>query len=92
MFNYTFMIRKAVESDAPAIYEIMQDSFKKYMKDTDVKEPLDALTETLDDIIDDIRTKEVFIALIDGIAVGSARVAILPDNTAYLSRFGETCL
>ncbi|MDI9501078.1 MAG: GNAT family N-acetyltransferase [Clostridiaceae bacterium] len=88
MFNYTFMIRKAVESDAPAIYEIMQDSFKKYMKDTDVKEPLDALTETLDDIIDDIRTKEVFIALIDGIAVGSARVAILPDNTAYLSRFG----
>jgi ribosomal protein S18 acetylase RimI-like enzyme len=88
MFNYSFVIRKAVESDAPAIHEIMQESFKKYMMDSDLKGSLDALTESVDDILDDIRAKEVFIALIDGIAVGSARVEMLPDNTAYLSRFG----
>jgi ribosomal protein S18 acetylase RimI-like enzyme len=88
MFNYSFVIRKAVESDAPAIHEIMQESFKKYMMDSDLKGSLDALTESVDDILDDRRAKEVFIALIDGIAVGSARVEMLPDNTAYLSRFG----
>jgi ribosomal protein S18 acetylase RimI-like enzyme len=66
----------------------MQESFKKYMMDSDLKGSLDALTESVDDILDDIRAKEVFIALIDGIAVGSARVEMLPDNTAYLSRFG----
>ena len=37
MFNYSFVIRKAVESDAPAIHEIMQESFKKYMMDSDLK-------------------------------------------------------
>lgn len=88
MFNYAFIIRKAEESDAPAIHEIMQESFEKYMRDSNLTEPLEAMTETVDVIINDIRTKEVFIALIDGIAVGSARVEILPDNTAYLSRFG----
>ena len=88
MFNYSFVIRKAVESDAPAIHEIMQESFKKYMMDSDLKGSLDALTESVDDILDDIRARKLFIALIDGIAVGSARVEMLPDNTAYLSRFG----
>ncbi|NMA33161.1 MAG: GNAT family N-acetyltransferase [Clostridiaceae bacterium] len=86
--NYAFIIRKAVESDAPAIHEIMMESFQKYMMDSNLTEPLDAMMESIEAITDDIRTKEVFIALIDGIAVGSARVEILPDNTAYLSRFG----
>ena len=88
MINYAFIIRKAVESDAPAIHEIMMESFQKYMMDSNLTEPLDAMMESIEAITDDIRTKEVFIALIDGIAVGSARVEILPDNTAYLSRFG----
>lgn len=88
MINYSFVIRKAVESDAPAIHGIMQESFQKYMMDSSLTNPMDAMMESIDVITEDIRTKEVFIALIDGIAVGSARVEILPDNTAYLSRFG----
>lgn len=88
MVDYSFIIRKAVEEDAPAIYEIMQESFSKYMADTGLASTLDALQESCEDIIMDIRTKEVYIALIDNIAVGTARVTILPDNTAYLSRFG----
>ena len=56
MFNYAVIIRKAVESDAPAIHEIMQDSFEKYMRDSNLTEPLEAMTETVDDILADIWT------------------------------------
>jgi len=42
----------------------------------------------LEDIKKDIETKEVFIAIIDDVPVGTIRVQILPDNTAYISRFG----
>ncbi len=88
MINYSFIIRKAMETDAPAIQEIMQDSFRKYLEDTGLTCSLEALQETVEDIADDIRTREVFIAFIDNVPVGSVRVTILPDNTAYLSRFG----
>jgi ribosomal protein S18 acetylase RimI-like enzyme len=86
--NYSFIIRKAVPEDAPAIQEIMREAFKKYKKDTGITGSMEALEETSEDIVDDIKNSEVYIALIDGIAVGSVRVRILPDNTAYISRFG----
>lgn len=86
--EYSFIIRKATEDDAPAIREIMREAFGKYAEDAGLTVPMDALQESLEDITRDIKTKEVFIALIDNIAVGSVRVQINPDNTAYLSRFG----
>ena len=86
--NYSFIIRKAVVEDAPAIRDIMQESFKKYMEDTGLTGTMEALEESLHDIINDIRAKEVYIALIDNIAVGTARVSVSNDNTAYISRFG----
>lgn len=88
MVDYSFIIRKAVTDDAPAIKEIMQEAFTKYMADSGVNGSLEALEESCDDIIKDINSKEVFIAFMDNIAVGSVRVQLLPDNTAYLSRFG----
>ncbi len=48
--NYSFIIRKAVAADAPAIQEIMQEAFRKYMQDTGVTSTMEALEETLDDI------------------------------------------
>lgn len=86
--NYSFIIRKAAAGDAPAIQEIMQESFRKYMMDAGLAGTMEALQESLEDITGDIMTKEVYIAMIDDIAVGSARVAIHRDNTAYISRFG----
>ncbi len=86
--NYSFIIRKAVSVDAPAIQEIMQEAFKKYMQDTGVTGTMEALEESTNDIAEDIASKEVYIALIDNIAVGSVRIGLLPDNTAYISRFG----
>jgi len=88
MVGYSFIIRKAEPADAPAIRDIMQESFAKYMRDACLTGSMEALDETVEDIVEAIRTQEVYIAIIDDVAVGSVRVKLLPDNTAYLSRFG----
>lgn len=88
MINYSFIIRKAVVEDAPAIKDIMQEAFSKYMEDTGLTGSMDALQETCEDIVADIDTKEVYIAIIDNVAVGTVRIQISQDGTAYLSRFG----
>lgn len=86
--NYSFIIRKAEPADAPAIKDIMQEAFKKYMQDTGLTGTMEALEESLNDIEKDIESREVYIALIDNVAVGSVRIRINPDKTAYISRFG----
>lgn len=86
--NYSFIIRKATIADADAIALIMQEAFKKYMQDTGLSSPLEALAEGVDTIKSDIENKEVYIALIDDIPVGTIRIRINADGTAYISRFG----
>ncbi|HHV96960.1 MAG TPA: GNAT family N-acetyltransferase [Clostridiaceae bacterium] len=86
--NYNFEIRKANINDAEVIYNITKEAFKKYIKDAGIPVKIDALEETLEDVIRDISSKEVFIALSDGIPVGSIRVEIKDDQTAFIYRFG----
>lgn len=86
--NYSFIIRKATIEDAPAIATIIQESFKKYMQDTGLSVMMDALTESIATIEADIAEKEVYIALIDNNPVGTIRIKIMPDKSAYISRFG----
>ena len=86
--DYSFVIRKAQLEDAEEIRSITKEAFKKYMQDAGLSGTMEALEESLEDIKKDIETKEVFIAFIDSIPVGTIRVEILPDNTAYISRFG----
>jgi len=86
--NYSFIIRKATIEDAPAILKIMQEAFKKYMQDAGLSGTMEALTESLKNIEADINEKEVYIAIIDDNPVGTIRIKLLPDNTAYISRFG----
>lgn len=86
--NYSFVIRKAVPGDAASIQGIMLEAFKKYMQDTGLPGTMEALEESIEDIEKDILAKEVFIAVIDDTPVGTVRVQLLPDNTAYISRFG----
>lgn len=88
LVNYAFVIRKAIQEDAAAIREIMQESFKKYIEEAKLEGTLEALEETVEDIEKDILTKEVFIALVDDIPVGTVRVQIFDDGSAYISRFG----
>ena len=86
--DYSFVIRKATIGDAEAVKGIMQESFKKYMKDTGLVGTMEALDESIEDIKKDILAQEVFVAFIDNTPVGSIRLKILQDNTAYISRFG----
>ncbi len=86
--NYSFIIRKATIEDAPAIATIIQEAFKKYMQDAGLSVMMDALTESIGTIEADIAEKEVYIALIDDNPVGTIRIKMLPDKTAYISRFG----
>lgn len=85
-YRSLFQIRLANYDDIPSIMEIIGEAFRKYKEMADV-EYVDALYETYDDVKKDIDTKIVLIALSNGEPVGTVRVEIKPDNTAYLTRF-----
>jgi ribosomal protein S18 acetylase RimI-like enzyme len=86
-FKSLFEVRLANYDDIPSILNITREAFTKYREMAGV-ENLAALDETYNDVKHDIDTKVVLIALSDGVPVGSVRVEIFPDHTAYLSRFG----
>ncbi len=86
-FESLFKIRLAREKDIPAIMEMTKEAFLKY-KERSGSDHLDALSETYEDVKKDIQNKIVLVAIDDGEYVGSVRVEIFPDNTAYLTRFG----
>lgn len=86
-FESLFQVRLANHDDVSAIHGITAEAFEKYSKMVG-ETRLDALSETEEDIKRDIDEKIVLIALSDNEPVGSLRVEILPDNTAYLTRFG----
>ena len=85
--NYNLEIRKASLDDAEAIYNITKEAFNKYVTEAGIPVKLDALEETMEDIIKDINSRKVFIALADGVPVGSIRVEIKDDQTAFIYRF-----
>lgn len=87
VFESLFQVRLANHGDISAIHSITQEAFEKYAKMVG-EAHLDALFETENDIKKDIDEKIVLIALSDKEPVGSLRVELLPDNTAYLTRFG----
>ena len=84
-----FQIRLANYDDIPDILDITREAFTKYgeMADCDTAN-LEALKETEMDVRKDIANKIVLLAVQDGKPLGSARIEIFPDHTAYLSRFG----
>ncbi len=81
-----FEIRLAKESDARAIHEITMEAFSKYCDMAGIAD-IEALHETVEDVIRDINEKTVIVAYMNGEAVGSLRLEVRGD-TAYLSRFG----
>lgn len=82
-----FQIRQAVPEDIPFILEVTREAFQKYVEMAEIADT-EALNETAEDVLSDIENKYVFVAFIDGIPVGSVRVDVRDDKTAYLSRFG----
>ena len=82
---YSFIIRRAVESDAARIFTILQQAFQEY-GNTIGQTRLEALQESIDDIRREITEKTVLIAVMDKEVVGTVRLD-LHDDKAYLSRF-----
>ena len=85
--NHGFEIRNASLEDVPQIKQITLEAFAKYKELAATDYPLAALSETNEDIINDIENNLVLVAYINGRVVGSVRVSVDGD-TAYLSRFG----
>ena len=84
-----YTIRPAVEQDAAEIQIIMHAAFSGYLEDIGNTYKLHALTEKIEDIVSDIRTHAVFVAVApDGSVIGSIRVKKLTDELAYIYRFG----
>lgn len=88
MEKMVFVVRKAVEEDIPQIQKITREAFESYTHDAEINYPLTALSETYYDIKFDLETKLVLVAVVNNTVIGSVRVEIMPDKTAYLSRFG----
>ncbi len=82
-----FEVRRATLADVDSIAEITRDAFEKYIKMAGI-ENTPALTETKEDIINDINNKIVYVAFIKNEVVGSMRIELLDKDTAYFSRFG----
>jgi ribosomal protein S18 acetylase RimI-like enzyme len=78
----------ATRSHAPYIMQITRDAFQKYVAEAKIPGTIDALSESLDDVIREIETKKVFIAEVDKMPAGSIRITVSNDKTAYISRFG----
>lgn len=86
-YQSLFEVRMATYDDIDDILSITKEAFLKYAELAGI-ETTQALTETYEDVKRDIDTKIVLIAFSDGVPVGSVRVEVFDDNTAYFSRFG----
>ncbi|MCL2164475.1 MAG: GNAT family N-acetyltransferase [Oscillospiraceae bacterium] len=86
--DYSFVIRKAVLEDAADIHGILVSSFDAYRAAADISGPLEAVEESISHIEHDIVHKDVFIALMDKVPVGTVRVSQIDSETALLSRLG----
>lgn len=81
-----FEVRLATEKDAQSIMEITREAFLIYKEMTGA-ENLDALNESYEDVVRDIKEKLVLVAMSDGEPVGCVRVEVKDDKTAWLTRF-----
>lgn len=90
MKKVKYNIRYAIPDDALEITEITKAAFQSYRAElgqTDVT--LHALTETVEDILDDIQHNAVFVAVGEkNRLLGAIRVKTLTADLAYIYRFG----
>ena len=88
ILEYTFTIRKAIKADAADILGILRNSFAQYIKQSGISLPLEAMLDDIEAIERDIETIDVFIAHMDGVPVGTVRVAVREGRPALLTKLG----
>ncbi len=82
-----FEVRRATLEDVDSIVKITQKAFEDYIKLAGITDTA-ALHETREQVISDIENKMVYVAYFKHQVVGSVRIELLDEDTAYLSRFG----
>ena len=92
MEKMSFVVRKAVVKDVEEIQILARDSFRMYAENAGITELVVPLNESYEVVKMYVETKEVFVALFNEKIIGSLRIEIKPDNTAYLSKFGISAL
>ncbi len=88
MKKMTLVVRKAIESDIPQIQALSREAFRIYAERAGITEHVSPLAETYEDLKKELENKLVFVALSDDTVMGSVRVVLNSDKTAYLSRLG----
>ncbi|MEL7608569.1 MAG: GNAT family N-acetyltransferase [Bacillota bacterium] len=83
------VIRRAEESDAETILAITKEAFEKYAFDLGRPDLVYALSDDEEKIVRDIRTKNVFVATLEGVPVGTIRYHN-EAGVALITRFGVT--
>ena len=87
-----FEVRRAVTNDIEKIRILAKKSFKLYSKNAGITDLVPPFEETYDDVYKAIKTTNVFVALSNDEIIGSVRIEVKPDHSAYLSRFGVSSL
>lgn len=88
MKKIAFEIRKATFEDIPYIQIITREAFKLYSDNAGLTCKIPALCEDSCDIRKDISSKIVLVACYNNEVIGSVRVEVKKNNSAYFSRFG----
>ena len=87
-----FEVRKAVTSDIEEIRSLAKKSFKMYAENAGITGLVAPFEESYDDVLKAIETTNVFVALSNEEVIGSVRIEVKPDHSAYLSRFGVSSI
>ena len=87
MENKNFVVRKALKGDIPDILRITKEAFQVYKESAGIEYGIPALYDTYENVEQDIERKLFLVVTLEDVVVGSVRVEINNDGTAYLSRF-----
>ena len=82
----SIVFKKATPQDAPEIARVTKKAFTEYAREIRRDENVAALHETTEEILNDIRSKHVYLCIVDGVTAGAVRFEVLSGGIAYLSR------
>lgn len=88
MEKVNIVVRKALIGDILQIQDASREAFDIYAEGAGITAIVGSLDETYEYLKAEIENKLVLVALWDGVIIGSVRVEVNDDKTAYLSRFG----
>jgi N-acetylglutamate synthase-like GNAT family acetyltransferase len=87
MTHADIMIRQANDSDGPELLALIRIAMAVYARNSGISTVLDAQRETLDDLLVHLKTDHVLVAEHRGRLIGTVRLILAEDGSAYFSRF-----